>query len=208
MPVRGRFITIEGMEGVGKTTNIQIVESILQRRDITFLTTREPGGTPLAEQIRRLLLDDGTEAMEPMTELLLMFAARTQHVRQFIEPALANGTWVICDRFTDSTYAYQGAGRGIDAAAIARLEEVALGGFEPDLTLVLDLSPEVGLARAQRRGEPDRFEQEGIDFFRRVRDNYLARAGVNPRMKVVDAEADLETVGRQINDILAAELGP
>lgn len=206
MPGRGKFITVEGMEGVGKTTNIRIIESVLERAGIAFETTREPGGTPVAESIRTLLVDHGNEHMEALTELLLVFAARAQHLNAFILPALAAGTWVVCDRFTDSTYAYQGGGRGIDPAVIKDLERIALDGVEPDLTFVLDLDPEEGLARAEARGAKDRFESEGIDFFHRVRQTYLERAKTHERMKVIDASANVETVGRRISSILEDEM--
>ncbi len=203
---RGKFITIEGMEGVGKSTNLQAIESFLADSDIPFVTTREPGGTPIAEDIRSLLLDHGTEPMEIMTELLLVFAARAQHVRRFIEPALDAGTWVVCDRFTDSTWAYQGGGRGVPDHVIDDVERAAIGGFAPDLTLVLDLDPEVGLARAAARSEKDRFEREGLDFFRRVRAVYLDRARRFERMKVVDASQSIEVVGSTIRQVLAGEI--
>lgn len=198
----GKFITIEGMEGVGKTTNITLVERLLADRGIDFITTREPGGTPLAESVRTLLLDHSAEQMEPVSELLLVFAARAQHVRQLIKPALEEGRWVVCDRFTDSTYAYQGAGRGLDASLIRELERLAIDDFQPDLTIVLDLAPEIGLARAEGRAEKDRFEIEGIDFFRRVRAGYLERAREFPRMRVVDADTDLESVAAAVAGII------
>lgn len=202
MKARGKFITIEGMEGVGKTTNIALVERLLSDRGIDFITTREPGGTPLAENVRSLLLGHSAEIMEPVTELLLVFAARAQHVRQLIRPALDDGRWVVCDRFTDSTYAYQGAGRGLDLNLIRELERLTIDDFQPDLTIVLDLAPEVGLRRAETRAEKDRFEIEGIDFFRRVRNCYLERAEVHARMRVVGADADLETVASGVAAII------
>ncbi|MDZ7686546.1 MAG: dTMP kinase [Gammaproteobacteria bacterium] len=207
MSERGKFITVEGMEGVGKTTNIGIIESFLEGAGIEFETTREPGANTVAESIRTLLVDHGDERIDAMTELLLVFAARAQHLAAFILPTLAAGTWVVCDRFTDSTYAYQGGGRGIAPAVIADLERITLDGVEPDLTFVLDLAPEEGLARAEARGARDRFESEGIDFFHRVRQTYLERARAHHRMKVIDASADIETVGRRISSILEEAMG-
>lgn len=203
---RGRFITIEGMEGVGKTTNIRVIESTLEDAGIDFISTREPGGTALAESIRSLLLGHGDEPVDSMAELLLVFAARAQHVAHCIKPALAAGKWVVCDRFTDSTYAYQGGGRGIDSACIADLERISIDSFAPDLTFVLDLSPEIGLERASARGEKDRFEVEGLEFFRRVRETYLARADAHPRMKVIDASRDVTQVGGDIRQLLQEEI--
>lgn len=202
MGSHGKFITIEGMEGVGKTTNIQAIERVLTSFGIEFVSTREPGGTPLAEDIRGLLLDHSTEPMDSLTELLLVFAARAQHVARLIKPALASGKWVVCDRFTDSTYAYQGGGRGIPLETISMIEQTAIAGFEPDLTIVLDLDPEVGLARAEARSDKDRFEVEGVDFFRRVRATYLARAERAPRMRVIDASQNVEAVGADIARVL------
>ena len=206
MSARGKFITVEGMEGVGKTTNIQVIERTLTEHGVDFISTREPGGTPVAEDIRSLLLDHGTEPMDSMAELLLVFAARAQHVSQLIKPALEAGKWVVCDRFTDSTYAYQGGGRGISSTSIAALEETSIASFAPDLTVVLDLDPEVGLARAAARSEKDRFEVEGIEFFKRVRENYLSRAGMLPRMKIVDASQAPEHVAADIVQVLTAAI--
>ncbi len=162
----GKFITVEGIEGVGKT------EVVL---------TREPGGTPLAEAIRALLLDPHYTGMDPVCELQLMFAARAEHLARVIRPALEQGQWVLCDRFTDATYAYQGGGRGIDTAIIARLEKLVQGDFRPHLTLLLDVPVEVGLARAGDRSDPDRFEQEQVEFFERVRQAYLEMAAAEPQ---------------------------
>jgi dTMP kinase len=186
---RGRFITLEGIEGAGKSSLQRQLAAALAAQGRVVCATREPGGTPLAEEIRALALDRRAEGMPATTELLLMFAARATHVSQRIEPALARGEWVLCDRFTDATRAYQGAGRGIPAAAIEALAEVAHPGLAPDLTLLLDLPPEIGLARArQRSAAGDRFEDEALEFFARVRAAYLALAKREPaRFRVLDA---------------------
>src|SRR5690606_12161838 len=176
----GRFITLEGGEGVGKTTNRQFIEAWLAARGIPVVATREPGGTPYAEKIRGLLLDHQVEAVDPMAELLLIFAARAQHLAGVIRPALARGAWVLCARCTDATYAYQVGGRQLGMAPIAALETLVQGSLRPDLTLVLDIDPAVGMSRAGERGELDRFEVEKLAFFDRVRDTYLALAAANP----------------------------
>lgn len=186
---RGRFITIEGIEGAGKSTLLKGLAEMLRARGIGVCATREPGGTPLAEDIRGLVLARREEGMPPAAELLLMFAARASHVAQRIEPALARGEWVLCDRFTDASRAYQGGGRGIDAGAIESLARVAHPGLAPDLTLLLDLAPEAGLSRARKRGSGgDRFEDEALAFFGRVRACYLSLASAQPaRFRVLDA---------------------
>jgi len=186
---RGRFITVEGIEGAGKSTLLQGLADELRARGIAVCATREPGGTPLAEDIRGLVLARRAEGMPPSAELLLMFAARASHVAQRIEPALARGEWVLCDRFTDASRAYQGGGRGMDAADIEALARVAHPGLAPDLTLLLDLPADAGLARARQRGAGgDRFEDEALAFFTRVRDHYLALARAEPRrFRVLDA---------------------
>jgi dTMP kinase len=195
MTKRGLFITIEGVEGVGKSTNLAFIESLLAAQEIPFITTREPGGTPLAEKIRDLLLDKNNIEMTDITELMLVFAARAQHVSMLIEPALARGEWVICDRFTDSTYAYQGGGRNMSFDLIKQIDEVALNHYQPDITLLLDLPIDVGLERASQRGELDRFERESIDFFNRVRDTFLHRANLEPgRFGLIDAGKSLDNV--------------
>ena len=158
--MKGRFISVEGAEGVGKSTNISFLKDWLETRGISCVTTREPGGTQVAEAIRSILVTPGDEPMADMTELLLMFAARVQHVEHTIKPALARGEWVLCDRFTDSSYAYQGGGRKLDVGLISQIEMTSLRGFAPDLTLLLDMSVSEGLARAAERGEADRFERE------------------------------------------------
>lgn len=200
---RGRFITIEGIEGVGKTTNIEFIENYLRQRDIILLSTREPGGTPLAENIRTLLLDTREEKVDGVTELLLMFAARAQHVSTIIKPALARGEWVLCDRFTDSSYAYQGGGRKIPLQQIEQLEELVLGAFGPDLTIILDLPVEQGLQRAEQRSAKDRFEQEEQMFFNRVRQVYLQRAKKYPlRCRLVETTPALEEVHKALAKVL------
>jgi dTMP kinase len=202
--MRGRFITLEGSEGCGKSTNLAYVHQALLNAGIPVLMTREPGGTPLGEQIRSLLLDSRQSAMHSDTELLLMFAARAQHLHQTILPALARGEWVLCDRFTDASYAYQGYGRGIPLERIAELESWVQDELRPDLTLFLDLPVAIGLKRAGERGEPDRFEREQLDFFERVRQGYLAQAASAPeRYRVVDASVSLEAVQAQLDQILS-----
>ena len=179
MSVRGKFLTIEGVEGVGKTTNIQFIKDWLSLNKIPYLTSREPGGTPIAEEIRQVLLIPRDEIVCDKTELLLMFAARAQHIEQVIVPELDKGNWVLCDRFTDATYAYQGAGRSMDSQIISDLESMIQGKLRPDLTLILDIPPQEGLKRANKRGALDRFEQEKIEFFERVRESYqiIAKSG-------------------------------
>ncbi len=196
---RGCFITVEGTEGVGKTTNLDFIQSCLERQGIDVVRTREPGGTPLAEDIRELLLSPREEPVAELTELLLMFAARAQHLQRVIRPALKAGSWVLCDRFTDATYAYQGGGRGMDTAQIAILEQLVQGELRPDLTLLLDLPVATGLARARARSTPDRFEAEKVNFFEGVRTHYLHRAAEEPeRFAVINAEPALEQVQIQI----------
>ena len=200
---RGKFLTIEGTEGVGKSTNIAFIQDYLTARGIELITTREPGGTPLAEEIRALLLAKREESVDPTAELLLMFAARAQHLNTHIMPTLAQGTWVLSDRFTDATYAYQGGGRGLNKDAILQLETLVQGEVRPDLTLILDIDVELGLQRASARGELDRFEEEEIAFFQRVREAYLARAKGDPeRYRVIDASEPLEGVQQQIKAVL------
>jgi dTMP kinase len=196
---RGKFITIEGGEGAGKSTNIAFIRAWLEQHNVTVVETREPGGTVLAEQIRDILLDNKTRNMADDTELLLMFAARAQHIKEVIEPNLQQGNWILCDRFTDATYAYQGGGRGIAMQRIAALEEWVQGPLRPDLTIILDLPIEIGLERAGKRSQPDRFEQEDLGFFKRVRDTYLQRAQAQPqRYAVIDASPQLEVVQQAI----------
>lgn len=202
---RGRFITLEGGEGVGKSTNLGVVCEILEKQGLEVVRTREPGGTARSEGIRRLLLDPAEQ--EPLSddaELLLIFAARAQHLDQLIRPALARGAWVVCDRFTDATFAYQGGGRGIDNAHIATLEALVQRGLQPDLTLLLDMPVGAAQQRVNDRGnERDRFEQERIDFFTTVREAYLRRAEADPeRFAIIDAARPLKDVQQRIQEVL------
>lgn len=199
----GLFITLEGPEGAGKSTNRDYLAQHLRDRGLDVLLTREPGGTPLAERIRELLLAPSDEPMNADTELLLVFAARAQHLAEVIRPALARGAVVLCDRFTDATYAYQGGGRGLSVERIATLERFVQGGLQPDLTLLFDLPVEVGLARAAARGRLDRFEQEGQAFFEAVRQAYLDRAKDDPqRYRLIDAAQPLASVQQSLDGLL------
>lgn len=204
---RGRFITFEGTEGVGKSTQLAIARQALEDAGKAVLVTREPGGTPMAEAIRELLLSPRDEAMNELTELLLMFAARAQHLHGSILPALEQGTWVLCDRFTDATYAYQGGGRGVPQEQIAMLEQLVQGEVRPDHVILLDAPVEVGMARARSRSAPDRFEREQAVFFQRIRECYLQRAGQQPsRYHVVDAGQPLDEVSRRVSGFIATLL--
>lgn len=199
----GLFITLEGPEGAGKSTNRDYLAMCLRAAGIEVLLTREPGGTPLAERIRELLLAPSDEAMAADTELLLVFAARAQHLAQVIRPALARGCVVLCDRFTDATYAYQGGGRGLSQQRIAELERFVQGDLRPDLTLLFDLPVEQGLARAVARGRLDRFEQEQRSFFEAVRQTYLQRAALAPqRYRLLDASQSLQQVQAAIDGLV------
>ena len=201
--MRGKFITIEGTEGVGKTTNMAFIKGWLEAKKLPYISTREPGGTPLAEQVRELLLAPRAELVCSASELLLMFAGRAQHIDQVIEPALAEGRWILCDRFTDATYAYQGAGRKMGSDLIAELEILVQGSLRPDLTLILDIPVDIGLKRASARSDPDRFELEQVEFFERVRRGYLGIAEQDPdRCKLIDASQSLEQVQSQIANVL------
>jgi dTMP kinase len=203
-----RLVTLEGGEGAGKTTVLGALRAVLERDGLDVVCTREPGGTPLAEQIRSLLLDPSHEPPAPETELLLMFAARAQHVRETIAPALARGAWVISDRFTDSSYAYQGGGRGLDAGLIAEFERRVVG-LRPGLTLLLDLGVGEGRARAHgRNGSADRIEREHDAFFERVRAAYRARAAAEPdRIRVLDATRPADVVAAEAVTLLQAFRG-
>lgn len=202
MSQRGLFITVEGGEGVGKSTNMAYLENCLRDSGIDLLVTREPGGTALGEELRQLLLQVREQSVSATAELLLIFAARAQHLEELIEPALASGRWVLCDRFTDATYAYQSGGRGIDAATVRSLEKLVQGGLRPDCTLLLDAPVAVGMARARGRGELDRFEREQMDFFERVRATYLRLAEDGEgRYRVIDASQPLEGVQQQIHKV-------
>lgn len=202
--MRGRFITVEGIEGVGKTTSIGFLTEVIQGHGFEVLNSREPGGTPLAERIRELLVAHGSEPLPDLAELLLMFAARSLHVENVIKPALAAGTWVVSDRFTDASRAYQGGGRGIPAARIEQLAEWVHGDLQPDRTILLDAPAEIGLARAGRRGDPDRIESEQAEFFGRVRAAYLDLSRAEPdRFVVIDATRDLAAVRDRIRRVVA-----
>ena len=204
---RGLFITLEGIEGVGKSTQLARVAEFLRRRGRDVVVTREPGGTDLGEQIRGVLLDHRHDGMAADTELLLMFAARAEHIAKLIEPALAGGKDVVCDRFTDATYAYQGGGRGLAPDRIATLETFVQRGLRPDLTLLLDMSVVPALARSSKRGAADRFETEAVAFFERVREVYLARARAEPaRFRLIDAGGSMEVVAGEIESALAGVL--
>ncbi len=197
--MRGRFITLEGIEGVGKTTQVATVRATLEALQRPFVTTREPGGTPLAEDIRALVLAPREEAVPGSAELLLMFAARAVHVANLIVPTLAAGKDVVCDRFTDATYAYQGGGRHVPLPQVAALEAITHGGLQPDLTVLLDAAPALALQRAKRRGATDRFEAETVAFFDRVRAAYLERAAAEPaRFVVIDATQPLAEVSAAV----------
>ena len=206
--MKGKFISVEGTEGVGKTTNIQCIEEWLEARGIVYIATREPGGTALGEKIRDLLLDNDNSGMAASAELLLMFAARAQHLEEKIIPALDAGTWVLCDRFTDATYAYQGFGRGLNLEHIKQLETLVQGDVHPDFTLILDIDPELGMSRVRARGELDRFESEALEFFDRVRAGYRERADDNPpRYCLVDASSPLAVVQEHIVEALNSFVG-
>ncbi|MBM4206896.1 MAG: dTMP kinase [Gammaproteobacteria bacterium] len=203
MPETGKFITIEGGEGVGKTTNIPFIKEFLAAQNINVVMTREPGGTVLAEKIRDLLLHNPGESITDDAELLLVFAARSQHLHHVIKPALAQGRWVLCDRFTEATYAYQGGGRALPVSAVNWLENFVQDDLRPDLALLLDVPVEIGMARAKNRGgQLDRFESERIEFFERVRRSYLAQAEQHPhRIRLINAAQPLSAVQ---NDIINA----
>ncbi len=204
---QGRFITVEGVEGVGKSTNIEFIAEMVRQAGHEVLLTREPGGTGLGERVRQILLDKAEQDMMPMTELLLMFAARVQHVEELIKPSLARGCWVVCDRFTDSSFAYQGGGRGMGDAPVAMLEQLTLGEFRPDLTLILDLDVATGLARATATSDADRFESEAQMFFEEVRSAFARRAATDVRYRLIDASGDLTQVQAQIRTVMKEVLG-
>jgi len=198
---RGRFVTVEGIEGAGKSTQMDVLRRFLDAKGIPVVMTREPGGTPLGEAVRALLLNPDNGGMSADAELLLVFAARAEHLHKVVSPALESGNWVLSDRFTDATYAYQGGGRGIAQARIAALEQWVQGDLRPDLTLLLDVTVETGMARITARGQPDRFEREDGAFFQRIRDNYLQRATAEPRrFRRIDASAPVERVSQEVCD--------
>ena len=194
---RGRLITLEGSEGVGKSTNLDVVCKFLEEKRIRFTVTREPGGTEIAERIRELLLSETTEIMDGLTELLLMFAARNQHLTRKILPELDQGLWVVSDRFTDASYAYQAFGRSIAIEKVDTLRRLVQDGFNPDLTLLLDVEPDVSRGRISDR-ELDRIEKENLEFYQRVRAGYLDLAAKLERIKLIDASKNLESVGSEI----------
>ncbi len=205
---QGYFISLEGGEGAGKSTQHGRIVDWLAARGKTVIEAREPGGTPVSEQIRQLLLDTRNAGLNPTAELLLMFAARSQLVQEVIRPALAEDKVVVCDRFADASYAYQGGGRQLGAATVASVESLVLNGLQPDLTLLFDVPVEVGMRRVAGRGAADRFEIESILFFERVRKAYLERAAANPdRFKVIDAAPDQDQVWHQVQGVLEAAPG-
>lgn len=204
---KGQFITIEGTEGAGKTTCLNLVKGLIRDAGHQVLITREPGGTSLGEDLRGLLLSHRDEHMSADTELLLMFAARAEHLDKVILPALSDGTWVISDRFTDATYAYQGGGRGISHQRISQLEDWVQQGLKPDLTLLMDLPVKAGLERASKRSDPDRFESEKIQFFEQIRSAYLTLAEAEPdRFRVINASLSLEQVSQSIHESISGYL--
>jgi dTMP kinase len=209
--VQGRFITFEGGEGAGKSTQLALAAEWLRARGVETVVTREPGGTPRAERLRAMLLERDSEPMPPACELLLMFAARATHLENLVLPAVRGGAWVLCDRFTDATYAYQGGGRSLPTAQIDALVQIVHAGLQPDLTILLDLPVEIGLARARQRNGaqgPDRFETERRGFFERVRSAYLERARSDPgRFRVIDAAAELGEVSDAVRAGLESLLG-
>ena len=203
MSLQGRFITFEGIDGAGKTTHIDALEKAWRQQGRDVVRTREPGGTPLAEKLRELVLHD---SMDPLTEALLVFSARRDHIQQVIRPALARGAWVLCDRFTDATFAYQGAGRGFEQAVLAQLETWVQEGLQPELTLLFDLPPAVAAGRLQAARQPDRFEALDEGFFTRVRNGYLARQAEQPqRFAIIRADAHPQEVAEQVRQAIAAK---
>lgn len=198
---RGKFITLEGIDGAGKSTHLRWLREFIRERGEDVVTTREPGGTPVGEKIRQLLL---SESMRPETEAMLMFAARAEHLQTIIEPALARGAWVVCDRFTDASFAYQGGGRGVAETKLAAMEDWVQNGRGPDLTLLFDLSVEVSRQRLSQTGNPpDRFEREQVDFFARVRNAYLKRAAEFPqRIKIIDGSEPIATIQKTLEEIV------
>ena len=200
---KGKFITIDGVEGAGKSTQIKFICDYLEAKGVNVVLTREPGGTDLGEKIRELLLSTTTKSMHSDSELLLMFAARNEHIHHKIIPALEKGDWVLSDRFTDASYAYQGGGRGLDIERIERLEHWVLKGFTPDMTLLLDIPVDLGMSRVESRGEKDRIELEELDFFERVRQAYIDRSEKYPqRIKLIDSSKSREHTSAQIEKIL------
>jgi dTMP kinase len=199
--VRGKFITLEGMDGAGKSTHILDIIKLLELKGVEVISTREPGGTLLGEQLRTLLLN---EAMHPETETLLMFAARREHISQIIEPALARGAWVLSDRFTDATYAYQSGGRGVLANKVIELEAWVQGDLQPDLTLLFDVPVEVSVVRLASARAPDKFERESAEFFTKIRNAYLDRANKNPnRFCMINSNQALDDVKVEVKNVIS-----
>jgi len=204
---RGKFITVEGIEGTGKSTQFDFLTDQIEQRGHTVFRTREPGGTPMADRVRRILLDIDQEPIPEIAELLLFFASRSLHLQNAIVPALARGEWVLCDRFTDTSRAYQGSGRGLDMAQIETLADWVQGDIEPDLTILLDAPAEIGLERAKMRGDADRMDSQVLEFYRRARQGYLALAErFSERFEVVDASVDIAAVQVSIQRILQNKL--
>jgi dTMP kinase len=195
------FVTLEGGEGAGKSTSRDFIVSLLEEYNVPFIQTREPGGTQIGEALRELLLSKDGTAPSVTTELLMVFAARAQHLHEVIEPALRDGKWVLCDRFTDATYAYQGYGRGFDLGEIEALETLVQRGRHPDLTILFDIDPQLGVARARQRAELDRFEEEELAFFERVREGYLSRAEFDSRFRIIDASQSIDDVQDALREI-------
>ncbi len=201
--MQGKFITIDGNEGAGKSTQIDFIYQYLKNKGISAVLTREPGGTELGEKIRELLLSNSTGKMHSDTELMLVFAARNEHVQNKIMPLLEQGEWILSDRFSDASYAYQGGGRGLDIARISQLESWVLQDFTPDMTLLLDVPVDIGMKRVESRGKKDRIEWENLGFFNRVRDAYIARSQQYPdRIKLIDASQSIQNTSNQIQEIL------
>lgn len=199
---RAKFITLEGGEGAGKSTSRDFIVSLLEAQNIPFIQTREPGGTPIGETLRNVLLSKEGTAPSVTAELLMVFAARAQHLHEVIEPALRDGKWVLCDRFTDATYAYQGYGRGFELGQIEALEALVQRGRHPDLTILFDIDPRLGMTRARQRAELDRFEEEHVEFFDRVREGYLTRAKNEARFRVIDASQSIDLVQQALRELL------
>lgn len=199
---RAKFITLEGGEGAGKSTSRDFIVLLLEEQNIPFIQTREPGGTPIGETLRDVLLSKEGTAPSVTAELLMVFAARAQHLHEVIEPALRDGKWVLCDRFTDATYAYQGYGRGFELGQIEALETLVQRGRHPDLTILFDIDPRLGMTRARQRAELDRFEEERVEFFDRVREGYLTRAKNEARFRVIDASQSIDLVQQALRELL------
>ena len=199
---RAKFITLEGGEGAGKSTSRDFIVLLLEEQNIPFIQTREPGGTPIGEILRDVLLSKEGTAPSVTAELLMVFAARAQHLHEVIEPALRDGKWVLCDRFTDATYAYQGYGRGFELGQIEALETLVQRGRHPDLTILFDIDPRLGMTRARQRAELDRFEEEHMEFFDRVREGYLTRAKNEARFRIIDASQSIDLVQQALRELL------